>query len=87
MAIDAAEKANLKPYSDGGSVGNFGISFSSADYPTNTAQCMESLNTATQINKLVGKVSFTGCNQSQLPSLGNGGTNLGRAATSDGKAN
>lgn len=78
MAIDAAEKAMLRPNSDGGSVGNFGISFTAADYPTNAAQCMESLNVSTQIDKLVGKVSFTGCNQSQLPSFGLGGVSLGK---------
>lgn len=78
MAIDAAEKANLKPNSDGGSVGNFGINFTATDYPTNAAECKESLNVSTQIDKLVGKVSFAGCNQSQLPSFGVGGVNLGK---------
>jgi hypothetical protein len=82
MAIDANSKTMLDPTRDGK---NFGIAFSPDDYPTNTKQCMESCNTSTQIDKLVGKVSYKGANQSQLPSLANGGASLGRPGTGTGE--
>lgn len=87
MAIDAAEKAMMAPNKDGGSVGNFEIAFTPKEYPTNAAECKESVGVATEINKLVGKVSYAGANQSQLPAFGPGGVSLGRALGQDGRAN
>lgn len=84
MAIDANTKTMLDPTADGK---NFGIAFTPVDYPTNTAPCKESIGVSTQIDRLVGKVSYAGANQAQLPSFGPGGVSLGRPLQPDGRAN
>lgn len=85
MAIDPAEKAMLRPTIDGGSVGNFGIAFTPKDYPDNADVCKESVGTWNQVNMLVGKVSYKGANQSQLPAFGVGGSSLGRPGVGTGE--
>lgn len=84
MAIDKNTKSMMKPTSDGN---NFGISFGPKDYPFNVDVVKESIGTWKETNNLLGKVSYKGCNQTQLPSLSNGGTGLGKPLGSDGKSN